>query len=259
MEEHAWRITRRGALYKRGITVEKLWEWATAGLGTIIIGTISGWIAAGVRTRWAIQEEMEKSPIRMKEEKFKGEVRALIDDGLQNAKYQLERERLVHEVKFKTLHERVAKVLDETFVLINDTYIRAKQLVADVEYLGAPTKQELFGDVIDKGKKLVDYITANELFIPPRIEELIGSLMNSLNMAITDMRREFAPKETRPEADYWGRAVDRFNKETRPRFKALKKEMQETLGLVEKPEKAKTPQPVSPSHQAAGVCSPREE
>ncbi|CAN5407059.1 hypothetical protein BH10PLA2_BH10PLA2_37280 [soil metagenome] len=190
--------------------MDDLWKWTTAGLGSLIIGAISGWIAASIKTTWTIREELAKSPIRIREEKL------------------------------KKVYDRFADAIDKIFVLSNETFEKASIFLTSYNLaVKHEDKIKQYDEFVHKFEELRLSIFGKIIFLPKTVHDAINAFMGSCrDMTLRFKMKEFEPGKTTPEKiqefmDYWKQQRETFDGSVSKNYQVLCSEIQIAIGLEE--------------------------
>ncbi|CAN5407065.1 hypothetical protein BH10PLA2_BH10PLA2_37290 [soil metagenome] len=212
---------------------------------SIIAGCFA--ILNGWRTRVANQKVEEyKRDASLELERFKGVVRAEVEQSLQKErldadrsmealKHAMQRERIVHEIKFKRVYDQVAEVLDEVFKKLTAAHRFGMAMVAELEWSPVESKEEQYKRFATAFNDLNDYIFANRMYLPPQIHKVVDGFMKKLRKTAFTFKRSLNEKARNraDNQDWWGEANDAYEDIVMPFYEELCHEMQRFIGLEE--------------------------
>jgi hypothetical protein len=177
---------------------------------SLVVSFGTAWVTSSWKTKWAIHEELAKSPIRIREEKL------------------------------KSVYARLAKVIEKMFILSNQTYDKASILLTSYNMvIKHEDKIKQYDDFVAKFGELHRYIFGRIIFLPDHVHKALDAFTGSCR----DMTLKFQPQEVVPGQmtkekigefmDYWKKQREQFDKSVSQNYLVLCKEIQIAIGLEE--------------------------
>jgi hypothetical protein len=207
--------------------LEVLSQLGVFGIG---IGAL-GWLARTITVHW-LNKDVEQ---------YRSKLQNAHDVEMEKLRSDLRLRAIEHEIRFRSIHEKQARILARTYAKLHDVYKAVSSFVKLVEWDSEPSKEE-------KHKHFVDaYEAFRNYFFPSRIAGQITKLVNKL----TDVANEYTRAERRmaqvPDAGpirddadtYEGRLPTVYrtlDSEIPPLLEALQREFQRILAVTDTPD-----------------------
>ncbi len=136
-----------------------------------------------------------------------------------------------HEIRFRSIHEKQAEILAETYSLLYQLQEVVASYVAISESSGEPTKKEKLKIVADASENFRTYFYPRKIFFPYATGESTSALANKL----TEITNVFAIGQIIQDGTvaYWGKTNKLIKEEIPPLLNQLEQEFQRLLGVDE--------------------------
>ncbi len=164
-------------------------------------------------------------------------LRASHDKEMERLRSELHLRSIEHEIRFRSIHERQARVLAETYARLYEVHKAVSSYVAILEWSGEPSKDEKLKIVVEAYEKFRTFFFPRKIFLPKavgdRTMELANKFADIANTFTHGQRRE---KMARPpkaeEEDHWSKSFEMMSKEIPPLLNQLEEEFQKLLGVA---------------------------
>jgi hypothetical protein len=172
-------------------------------------------------------EEYKQKATRSLEE-YKSEVLTMIQEGLQNAKYQLERERLAHEIKFKDVYAKASEVVVKLFEHLTNAYRAGRELL---EFFDSVDKAQRTDRLTETFIQLRTFIFYNRIYLPRDVHQAVNRFIGELNGVTDKFLAGYKQHEIGGGGMFWPEALDKFNSDIMKSYEQVCGEMQMFVGL----------------------------
>jgi hypothetical protein len=210
---------------------EKIMLTVAATLAASLISGIWAFVVSRHTARSNLTLEQVRAMYRGEIDERLHELRVASDHKLEALKYDLSRQALVHEIKFRKLYDRVSDVVQELFRLVTRAYVTGGVFVSPLDWDTIPKEEKgrVFGEEFNA---LVSFIRDNRIFLPKQLHNVVNRFMDPLRDTGQEfmwaLRDEVKGKDT---IESWTKANAAFKNTIMPLYEALCREMQTFIGL----------------------------
>ncbi len=174
--------------------------------------------------------EKYKAEAARRLEEYKSDVSTVIQDSLQNAKYQLERERLAHEIKFKGVYTKASDVVEKLFEHLTNTYRAGRELIEffDIQGIDKAQRNDRLSQTFAELRTFIFY---NRIYLPPEVHKAVNRFIDELKGMADRFNEGYKKHETGGDGRYWPQALQEFDLNIMKSYEQVCREMQEFVGL----------------------------
>jgi len=198
-------------------------------LGLFGIGvTAIGWLIRTIIVHWLDRDVA----------KYRSDLHSARDVEMERLRNDLRIRSIEHEIRFRSIHERQAEVLAETYSCLYKLNKAVASYIAILEHQGDPSKEEKLKVVSQMHDKFQSYFNPRKIFFPKTLGDRVMSVANKFaeiaNIFTRGQQREQRGSYSPPdEPDHWQKAYDRMKDEVPPLLEQLEQGFQRLLGVTE--------------------------
>jgi hypothetical protein len=153
----------------------------------------------------------------------------------------LAREAAEHEIRFRSLQEKQAEVVAETYARLQKLYAATARYTSIFGTTADPSHEEMLKDVSAAHEEFAEYFYPRQIYLPSLTRARLRGVVKALVKAVHTMTRHVRDGEKRARVaerrggeprDLWGEAFDQFNNKVEPLFQRLEDDFQGLLGVA---------------------------
>ncbi|MGD0516782.1 MAG: hypothetical protein ABSA26_04535 [Thermoguttaceae bacterium] len=166
-------------------------------------------------------------------EGYKATLQAKNEIELEKLKADLTKQTLEHEIRFRRVDEKVAKVLAGVYRRLQTLHDSVAKYVSVLEWSNEPSKEDKLKIASETNDIFVKYFVPNRIYIPPKLYEqidLFAKNIRKIAYKMTDALVE-AREGRQSDKDGWSEAYDAVESEAKPAFEKIVQEIQKRLGI----------------------------
>lgn len=141
-----------------------------------------------------------------------------------------------HEIRFRSIHERQAKVLAGTYSRLYQVHRAVASYVAMFEQAGEPSKEEKLKIVVDAYEKFRSFFYPRKIFFPKTTGDQAMAVANKFseiaNIYTFGELLERSGRQPLPEGDdHWSKTMSMMRDEIPPLLEQFERDFQRLLGV----------------------------
>jgi hypothetical protein len=187
------------------------------GIAALLLGAVV-WLSKIIITTW-IGKEFEA---------YKQKLAYENEMNLEKMRYDFQRAAIEHEVKYRSIHEKQAEIIGETYEKLQDLYSKEESYTAVLESGGEPTKEEKRRQLIESNDKFRFYFFPKQIYFPSetrnKVKEFYRGITEKSEIFTLSRQGDIPPTE-------YFKFHKKFTEEIRPLFTLLEDDFQKLLGV----------------------------
>ncbi|MCB9855861.1 MAG: hypothetical protein H6818_09265 [Phycisphaerales bacterium] len=137
-----------------------------------------------------------------------------------------------HEIRFRSIHERQAEVIADTYGKLERLRIAVEFYTQDITFEHSPSSEQRINDVIARWKEFSEYFFPHSIFFPQSLERQVSQTANQINALAKTYKKLQSPRSDRHFEHLNRRCVDLDN--SIPQLLgSMKSEFRRILGVRE--------------------------
>ncbi len=197
----------------------------TIGLSGIGIAAIA-WLIQKIVIHW-LDKDVEK---------FRNKLQCSHDVEIEKFRNDLNIRSIEHEIRFRSIHEKQAEILAETYSHLHEVHSAVTSYVKELELGSEPSKDEKAKVVYEAYEKFRAYFYPRKIYFPrqtgDRVQELGNKLVKTANTFAWGQWRERQGRPLSPEKEnHWDTTAKMMEEEIPPLLEQLVNDFQNLLGV----------------------------
>lgn len=148
--------------------------------------------------------------------------------------HSLEKTTYEHQIRYKSLHEKRAEVIAETYGLLVDTLTSAQFLLIPASD-SIMTKDNMLHSALTKANEFMSFYTKNRIYLPEHICLKIDEIVRGISITLEDVSHylnspQYGTTKQEEKMEIWRAAWTSFSDNTLPAKKLLEDELRKLLG-----------------------------
>lgn len=195
------------------------------GVFTIAVAVI-GWLGRTIIVHWLDKDVTN----------YRSNLQNTHDIEMERFRNDLRIRSIEHEIRFRSIHERQAKVLAGTYSRLYEVHKAVASYVAIFEQPNEPPKEEKLKIVADAYENFRSFFYPRKIFFPKTTGDQAMAVANKFseiaNLFTFGERRERSARPPLPEGDdHWSKTMNMMRDEISPLLEQLERDFQRLLGV----------------------------